>query len=241
MKRFVPFFLLIFFFSACKLNNANDTFQITYDEYLENRIQLLPELRFEEKNFAFQIPTIERFQKASSYFNRMSFDLNDINMDNLNEENKNLMATLKYDVQNCVNLLKDTAFTWDPSFYNVGGILKQKLNNPNVPNLCERMEAVHKDFEAIPSYYETAKSNLTNPSIQKTLLAIEKNSLGFKFLKSELMDSLNSTTCTPFDKAEFTKKMDNTLIAIKDYVAFCNSLKFEYGEKKSEVVFRDSL
>ena len=86
-----------------------------------------------------------------------------------------------------------------------------------------------------------AKTNLKKPSIKKTLLAIEKNSLGFHFLKNEIMDSLAVAECMQFDQEEFVQEMDASLIAMKDYVAFCNSLKFEYSEKKSEIVFRDTL
>ncbi len=241
MKVIVPFFLCIFLIFSCKIQNENTDFGLIHKEYLENRKNLLPELRFEEKNFPVQAPNKNRLQKAADYFQQMSFDLGEFDQDQLNERNKNLLATLKYDVQMCTNFLKDGAYEWDPSFYNVGGILKSKLNNPNTPNLCDRLDYILNDFENIPAYYETAKSNFIKPSIKKTLLAIDKNSLGFHFLKNELMDSLAIAECMQFDKEEFIKEMDRSLIAIKDYVAFCNSLKFEYGELKSDVVFRDSL
>lgn len=242
MKRFLPTFLICaLLLMSCKVDNPELKFANLYVLHTEAKAALLPEFGVAAEINSLEVPTVERFEKTKNQFTKTLTALEEIDVVKLN----NILDQAAYEdmqrgINNKLQFLNEETYHWDPSFYNVCGQLKRKLSISKY-STCERLEFIHHDLEKIPAYYEVAKNNIKKPSIKKTLLAIEKNSLGFKFLKHELMDSLNSTACTQFEKEKFVKEMDNSLIAIKDYVAFCNSLKFEYGEKNSEIVFRDSL
>ncbi len=244
MKLIVPIILFILLLSSCRTATMESRFDDFQTDYLLNREELLPEIPLGEYPPSLALPNKERFEKAIRYFMKSENSLKDITRKNLSEDYQKDYDFLKSDIAKCTAHLSDSAYLWNPAFYNVGGILKQKLVFPK-RNICSRIKSIDEDLSKVHEYYEIAKSNLKTPSIKKTLLAIEKNSLGFDFLKNEVMDSLEAhegcKSLESWSDSLFLVNRDNSLIAIKDYVAFCNSLKFEYGEKKSAVVFRDSL
>ena len=244
MKVIVPIILFILIISSCRQETMDTKFHAFQTDYLVNREALLPEIPLGEYPPSLSKPSVERFEKASDFFLKTEKSLKELIRENLNEDHQKDYDFIKSDISMCNAHLADSAYLWNPAFYNVGGILKQKLSYPK-RQVCSRIKSIDEDLSKVHDYYETAKSNLKKPSIKKTLLAIEKNSLGFQFLKNELMDSLQvfegCKSLTDWNDSLFLANRDNSLIAIKDYVAFCNSLKFEYGEKKSDVVFRDSL
>lgn len=240
MKVFLSLFLFVLLFSNCRLVNQDAHFDRLVREYSEKRSNIFPEIPVGNTLSAIQNPTSTRFEEAISYFTKINESLKKIEYSELNVENQSNYDKIDNEIKSSLTYLQDSSYSWNPAFYNVGGILKNKLSTPNL-DLCERLTAINADLEKIPVYYETAKSNLKDISIQKTLLAINKNSHGFHFLKNEVLDSLKSSNCEAINDSTFLVKRNKSLIAIKDYVAFCNSLKFEYKEENSLIVFRDSL
>ena len=123
----------------------------------------------------------------------------------------------------------------DPSTYNLGGALKQVLAEERVP-LPLRLNAIQNQMKQATAFYQAAKANLTAPLPEKCRLAAEKHRLSIEFLNNELMDSLRSSTVSRPEMLSFQEAAEEARIALKDYLAFCESLYFEHQDS---LIFRN--
>ena len=116
----------------------------------------------------------------------------------------------------------------DPSLYNLAGRMKVVLANTEAP-FPQRIDQIAKLLQIAPSYYEAAKNKLLPSSIPQLELAIRKQSLGLRFLQQELPDSLAQLDWAPQDHASFSGLQNGAQLAIKDYIAWCNSQIMDYA------------
>ena len=66
------------------------------------------------------------------------------------------------------------SFEWNPSEYNVSGAFAEILNG-SYDSLDVRLRNFYLKMANIPAYYEAAKQNIKNPTIEHTQLAIDQN------------------------------------------------------------------
>ena len=81
------------------------------------------------------------------------------------------------------------SFKWDPSTYNVCGAFAEILNN-NYDSLDPRLNNFYLKMTHIKAFYEAAKQNIQNPTIEHTELAILQNSGGLSVFETEVTDAL---------------------------------------------------
>lgn len=132
------------------------------------------------------------------------------------------------------NTLKDHserlhALQKDPAIYNMGGVLKALLAKSSMP-LDQRLVKIAAYLPKTRPYYAAAKTNLQTPTPERLALSIDKQLLTLRFMQTELMDSLTNATLGEPQRQDIVQQAAAAQIAVKDYLAFCRSLLFEYHD-----------
>ena len=79
----------------------------------------------------------------------------------------------------------------------------------------------------VPAYFEAAKQNIKNPTLEHTQLAIDQNLGGLAVFETELEDALAKSTIDENTKTQIFKRADEAIAAIKDYADWLKNLKNE--------------
>lgn len=117
----------------------------------------------------------------------------------------------------------------DPSLYNLPGYCKKLLVLEDI-SLPEKLGYIQDHLKDGENYYLAAKKLVDNPIPNKTLLAVQKHLFGLNFLQKELTDSLDRASLVPELRQSFQVDLERTRLAVKDYLAYCESLYFELNE-----------
>jgi hypothetical protein len=148
------------------------------------------------------------------------------------------------------NQLKSTIFSvdklksyeWNPAEYNVCGAFSEILNG-KYDSLEVRLHSFNIKMEAIPRYYEAAKANIKNPTLEHTALGISQNLGGVSVFQKDLTTALNKSKLNPDEKEQIKHRAK---IAVHAIVAYTNWLKdlenktprsFRLGSKLYSVKF----
>ena len=142
---------------------------------------------------------------------------------------ENLTDNNKTDLYMIQNLLKSSIFSldklksyeWNPSEYNVCGSFAEILNG-NYDALDNRLQNFNKKMNAIPAYYEAAKKNIKNPTLEHTALAIDQNLGGISVFEKDLQDALSKSRLPESEKKTIREKAK---IAVEAITAYANWLK----------------
>ncbi len=142
------------------------------------------------------------------------------------------------------------SFEWNPSDYNVCSGFAEMLAN-NYDSLGTRLHNFYLRMRNVKAYYETAKLNIKNPTIEHTQLAIDQNLGGISVFEEDLIAALNKDNPSKEIRDSFIVSAKAAVAAIKDYVNFLKTLKnptphnFRLGknlyEKKFEHDIQSSL
>ena len=115
------------------------------------------------------------------------------------------------------------AFEWDPTTYNVCGSFADMLGN-NYESLDKRLHSFNIRMSNVPQYYQVAKTNIKNPTIEHTQLAIEQNMGGLSVFEKDLPEALKKSTLSEKEKEEISRKSLLCIAAIKDYTTWLKNL-----------------
>ncbi|MCL1077360.1 DUF885 domain-containing protein [Parashewanella spongiae] len=153
---------------------------------------------------------------------------------------ENLLDSLEW------NINRGKSWQWDPSKYNVAGGFAQIINEDFAP-LDERLKSVLGRLENVPAYYEAARQNIHQPTIEHTQLAIQQNKGVFSVLSDKLLEKVNDSSLPTDDKALFKKRFDSAITAVNQQIEWLTILEsklakegsrsFRIGEKLYEEKF----
>jgi uncharacterized protein (DUF885 family) len=118
------------------------------------------------------------------------------------------------------------AFEWNPSEYNVCGSFAEMLAN-NYDSLGTRLRNFYKRMKYVKDYYEIAKQQLKNPTIEHTQLAIDQNLGGASTFDVELKDALEKSHLDAKEKEQILERAAEVKASIGDYAKFLKELKNE--------------
>ncbi|WP_392341232.1 DUF885 domain-containing protein [uncultured Shewanella sp.] len=118
---------------------------------------------------------------------------------------------------------------WDPSNYNVAGGFAQIINEDFAP-LDERLSSVIARLENVPAYYEAARQNISEPTLEHTQLAIMQNKGAFSVLSAELAQQVTDSGLSAEQKALFTQRFDAATAAIKQHIEWLTALETKLTE-----------
>ena len=163
-------------------------------------------------------------QNELLFCKRQLDSLNRFNINNLNDNNKidyYLISThLKSSAWN-INIFK--SFTWNPANYNVCGGFATMLAN-NYDSLDNRLRNFYIKMKNVTAYYEAAKQQLRNPTIEHTQLAIMQNEGGMAAFNEDLQTALLQCSLSDVEKTNLIQRAAEATTAIKNYVEFLKNL-----------------
>ena len=108
---------------------------------------------------------------------------------------------------------------WNPSSYNVAGGFGVILNTDYKP-LDDRLRSISKRLDNVPAYYEAAISNIKNPTLEFTELAIQQNKGALGVFQKSIPEKLKQSTLSEAEKKTFEPKLENAENAINGYITW---------------------
>ena len=149
-------------------------------------------------------------------------------LDDLNDNNK----TDYHMIENQLNSIiwsanEQKSWQWDPSGYNVGEGFATMLGN-NYDSLDVRLHHFNQKMANVPAYYEAAKANISNPTLEHTALAIEQNEGGASVFEKDLPEALAKSHLPESEKQEIKARGVAAAKAMKDYAAWLKALKNDH-------------
>ncbi len=118
------------------------------------------------------------------------------------------------------------SYEWNPSDYNVCGGFAEMLAN-NYDSLDTRLRNFYTRMKNVKAYYETAKQQLKNPTIEHAQLAIDQNLGGASTFDVDLSVALDKSHLDANEKEKISDRASEVKAAIGDYVKFLKELKNE--------------
>ncbi|GIU14227.1 DUF885 domain-containing protein [Shewanella morhuae] len=129
----------------------------------------------------------------------------------------NLLGSMAWEI----NSFK--SWQWDPSSYNVSGGFAQIINENFAP-LDDRLRSVLARLENVPAYYIAAQTNINNPTLEHTELAVLQNQGAFSVFSDELLKQLADSGLTDAEKSLFNTRFNAATAAIKGHIAWLDKL-----------------
>ncbi|WP_413998331.1 DUF885 domain-containing protein [Flavobacterium sp. W1B] len=145
-------------------------------------------------------------------------------IENLTDNNKTDLYIIQNQLKSSIfSLDKMKSYQWNPSEYNVCGSFAEILNG-NYDALENRLQNFNKKMNAIPAYYEAAKKNIKNPTLEHTALAIDQNLGGISVFEKDLHEALNKSRLPESEKKAISEKAKIAVNAITDYANWLKGL-----------------
>ncbi len=172
------------------------------------------------------IPDASYREYCDKQYDSILYDLGDIEIGLLSPQNK----TDYWMIQDYLKagIWYDTAFKsfeWNPANYNVAGEFAEILNGRYAP-LNARLTMFDKRLKNVTAYYEAAKKEIKNPTIEHTDLAIlqHEGSVEEVFGKN-LKDSVNASTLDASTKAHLLAYADTAKKAMLAYADYLKTMR----------------
>ncbi len=115
------------------------------------------------------------------------------------------------------------SYEWNPTEYNVSGAFAEILAG-NYDSLDVRLRNFYLKMTNIPSYYEAAKKNIKNPTLEHTQLAIEQNLGGISVFETDLHEALNKVKFGEHEKQSIEATAKQAVAAMKDFADWLEKL-----------------
>jgi len=115
------------------------------------------------------------------------------------------------------------AYEWNPSSYNITGTFAEMLNGRYEP-LENRLRNFYLRMKYVPAYYEAAKTNIKNPTLEHTQLAIEQNLGGVTVFEGNLKNALDTAKLEEVEKKEILARAQSCSDAVKGYADWLKNL-----------------
>ncbi len=172
------------------------------------------------------IPDVNYRNYCDQQYDSILYDLGDIEIGLLSPQNK----TDYWMIQDYLKggIWYDTAFKsfeWNPANYNVAGEFAEILNGRYAP-LNNRLIMFDKRLNNVSAYYQAAKRELKNPTIEHTDLAIlqHEGSVEEVFGKN-LLDSVMASTLDEATKTHLLSYADTAKKAMLGYVDYLKTMR----------------
>ena len=171
------FILLVSLFSCHQVKKGNSDFESFKLRMVEDMWKQYPNwatgVGYHKYDSILPIPD-EAGRKSDLAFSKRYLDsLNEFKYDSLSPMNKTDYLVIKNMLEGIdysINEFK--SYTWDASQYNFGGTLFEITQNKEDSNTI--IGNLNKFLAKTPAYFEAAKKNLTEPTIEHTTLAIQQ-------------------------------------------------------------------
>ncbi|MFB9080454.1 DUF885 domain-containing protein [Flavobacterium procerum] len=235
MKKLIVSFLSIALLISCNKNsksgedqNLNKKFDQYKDRFVIALWNVYPGWAsgagYHKLDSVLIIPNQKQNSREIAFAKANLDSLQQFDIEKLSDNNKTDLKMIKNQLESAIfynNELKSGE--WDPSEYNVCGAFAEILNG-SYDSLEVRLHTFNTKMNNIPAYYEAAKKNIKNPTVEHTELAIAQNLGGSSAFKEDLKSALEKSKLTEDEKKEMTAKAAVSLKAITDYTDWLKKL-----------------
>lgn len=233
-KLFVPFFAITLLFSCNKSTKSNDDKALDgkFDKYKDGFVTALWKnnpgwasgLGYHKYDSILSIPDAADEKKQLDFVNAQLDSLKQFNIEDLSDNNKTDFQMIKNQLESTIFYTKEMKSSeWNPSEYNVCGAFAEILNG-KYDSLDVRLHSFNLKMNAIPAYYEAAKKNIKNPTVEHTELAIAQNLGGSSVFQGDLTAALEKSKLSAAEKKEIQEKAKTAVKTIADYAAWLKAL-----------------
>ena len=179
---------------------------------------------FHKYDSVLTVPTSDFRKEQLQFVNSQLDSLKNYTVDELSSNNTTDYYMIKNYLEGTVFAINELkSFEWDPSQYNVCGTFAEILNG-NYDSLDTRLRHFNLKMDNIPAYYKAAKSNIKNPTVEHTQLAIDQNSGGSSVFTTDLVAAVAKSNLSADEKNEILSKSKTAVLAINDYVSWLQKL-----------------
>jgi len=170
------------------------------------------------------IPDAAADKKQLDFANAQLDSLKQYTIEDLSDKNKTDFYMIKNQLEATIFSIKELKSSeWDPSGYNVCGSFAEILNG-NYDSLEKRLRAFNTKMNNIPAFYEAAKKNIKNPTVEHTQLAISQNLGGLSVFQGDLSAALEKSKLSATEKEEMLAKAKVSVKIITDYADWLKKL-----------------
>ncbi len=171
--------------------------------------------------------------QLKDYFQQLDYFRSQLNAIQPKEHWKTEKRAMHQELKSYLYALQEyfSDFQTDPGIYNIGGKIQQLLISESLTK-SQKAAYIQKNLDIASRYYLNARACLTQPEPEQIRLAIQKQRLGLQLIERPLKDSLQNWRLSPAQFREIDRDQYVATLAIKDFIAFCNSLLFEAKEQQ---------
>jgi uncharacterized protein (DUF885 family) len=207
---------------------TNDSQDAGFDLYKQNFVEALWKLYpgwassvgYHKYDSILILPDEPQRAKEIAFFNSNLDSLKRFNLGHLSDQNKTDHHLVEeYLKAGSWNITSLKSYEWDPSNYNVCGSFAEMLNN-NYDSIDTRLHNFYLRMASVPAYYEAAKKNIKNPTIEHTDLSISQNLGGISVFENDLDEALKKSKLNHTEKDKIKTRAGESVKAIRDYAGW---------------------
>ncbi len=233
-KIFVSILLSILLFSCNKKSETIDskTLNEEFDNYKEKFVidlwQLNPDWAanqgYHKLDSVLVISDSISIKKQLDFSHAQLDSLQHYAIDGLSDNNIIDYYIIKNQLQGSIfRIDKLRSYQWNPAEYNVCGAFAEILNG-KYDTAEVRLHNFSLKMDAIAAYYEAAKSNIKNPTLEHTALAIAQNLGGLSVFEKDLPIALAKSKLPESEKKVIKHKAKVAINAITTYANWLKGL-----------------
>ena len=215
-------FILIFVISLWSGCQSEETkFQKCETAFNNSWSQVYDDLPFEPN----RIYDVEKLKEETPFLEKTFEALKRIDENELKGFNRQDFLNLKSQVTSRIEFLENK-IKKNPSIFSLKKEIEELITVEN-----STPEEVLKILKRFPRHYEFAKSKLDQPELEQIEEALEEQKEIYFLLKNQVPLWVKKHGTTSLATNHFSKKNKEAMLAIKDWIAFLNSEKFEIKNK----------
>ena len=241
-------FLILAVIFSCKKENqtlgdveTNKKFDSYKEKFVLNLWKLNPDWAasqgFHKYDSILVVPDAKYRQSQLNFVKANLDSLKKYPIDQLSDNNKTDVYMMQNQLESTNFYISEMkSFEWNPSEYNVCGAFAEILNG-NYDSLENRLKNFNLKMKNIPAFYESAKANIKNPTIEHTKLAIDQNLGGISVFENDLIKALDNSKLSETEKIEIKANAKISEVVITDYANWLKKLNnksprsFRLGEE----------
>jgi len=228
--RFYIYIILIFGIAACNYDSPEVAFEEMHlafeKEYLKRFSIHLTEQGHHEAYPLLYIPNLKDSIDNELFLRQALTNYEQVEY--LNNEKRavqdSMILFLKNELTSTPYLNK--SLQSNPQIYDVLRAFDRILNDKRLSQTM-RLKYINVKLDNLEHFYEIAKLNLNKPARDKVDIALERLPETYFFFANTLPESIDQSDLSPRVSNPLLKKIERAKWCVKDYIAFCNSLKHE--------------
>ncbi|BFM44919.1 DUF885 domain-containing protein [Flavobacterium sp. CFS9] len=233
-KLFVSIFAITVLFS-CNKNGKSEgdkALDTKFDAYKDRFVTDLWKINpgwasavgYHKLDSVLVVPDAAEEKRQLDFVNSELDSLKQFKLEDLSDNNKTDFQMIKNQLEATVFSIKEVKSSqWNPSEYNVCGAFAEILNG-KYDSLEVRLRAFNAKMNNVPAFYEAAKKNIKNPTVEHTELAIAQNLGGATVFDVDLAAALEKSKLTAAEKKEMLDKAKVAKKAVTDYADWLKKL-----------------